>query len=173
MLNFWTLIVNWTATQTGVIILKLHVWNTHECQKIFYEAWETWRCQNKKLLRDWGSNWFLNTCLRTETFILFYHGFLLWNFAVLLDELEQLLKGIAMMKELTLRTRDYLVSFGECMSTRIFVAYLNKVGYKARQVLWIMSFILKIEHLWSHINNICVPQVFQLLWKNILGCPSG
>ncbi|PKA60250.1 Aspartokinase 1, chloroplastic [Apostasia shenzhenica] len=51
----------------------------------------------------------------------------------LLDELEQLLKGIAMMKELTLRTRDYLVSFGECMSTRIFSAYLNKIGVKARQ----------------------------------------
>ncbi|KAI4986644.1 hypothetical protein ZWY2020_019274 [Hordeum vulgare] len=50
-----------------------------------------------------------------------------------LDELEQLLKGVAMMKELTLRTRDYLVSFGECMSTRIFSAYLNKVGKKARQ----------------------------------------
>ncbi|KAK1271942.1 hypothetical protein QJS04_geneDACA020918 [Acorus gramineus] len=51
----------------------------------------------------------------------------------LLDELEQLLKGIAMMKELTLRTRDYLVSFGECLSTRIFAAYLNKIGVKARQ----------------------------------------
>ncbi|WVZ61277.1 hypothetical protein U9M48_011179 [Paspalum notatum var. saurae] len=51
----------------------------------------------------------------------------------LLDELEQLLKGVAMMKELTLRTRDYLVSFGECMSTRIFAAYLNKLGKKARQ----------------------------------------
>ncbi|CAL5079836.1 unnamed protein product [Urochloa decumbens] len=51
----------------------------------------------------------------------------------LLDELEQLLKGIAMMKELTLRTRDYLVSFGECMSTRIFAAFLNKIGVKARQ----------------------------------------
>lgn len=50
-----------------------------------------------------------------------------------LDELEQLLKGIAMMKELTLRTRDYLVSFGECMSTRLFAAYLNKIGTKARQ----------------------------------------
>ncbi|KAH9617063.1 hypothetical protein KSS87_010282 [Heliosperma pusillum] len=50
-----------------------------------------------------------------------------------LEELEQLLKGIAMMKELTSRTRDYLVSFGECMSTRIFAAYLNSRGVKARQ----------------------------------------
>ncbi|CAN6811040.1 unnamed protein product [Brassica oleracea] len=38
-----------------------------------------------------------------------------------------------MMKELTLRTRDYLVSFGECMSARLFSAYLNKIGHKARQ----------------------------------------
>ncbi|XP_038700709.1 aspartokinase 2, chloroplastic-like isoform X2 [Tripterygium wilfordii] len=50
-----------------------------------------------------------------------------------LEELGQLLKGIAMMKELTLRTKDYLVSFGECMSTRLFAAYLNKIGVKARQ----------------------------------------
>lgn len=48
-------------------------------------------------------------------------------------ELEQLLNGIALMKELTPRARDYLVSFGECMSTRIFTAYLNKLGVKARQ----------------------------------------
>ncbi|PKU75093.1 aspartokinase 2, chloroplastic [Dendrobium catenatum] len=53
--------------------------------------------------------------------------------SVLLDELEQLLKGIAMMKELTPRTRDYLVSFGECMSTRIFAEYLTQIGVKARQ----------------------------------------
>lgn len=51
-----------------------------------------------------------------------------------LEGLHQLLKGISMMKELTLRTRDYLVSFGECMSTRLFSAYLNKIGHKARQV---------------------------------------
>ncbi|PSS18248.1 Aspartokinase [Actinidia chinensis var. chinensis] len=50
-----------------------------------------------------------------------------------LEELEQLLKGIAQVKELTLRTKDYLVSFGECLSTRIFAAYLNKTGVKARQ----------------------------------------
>lgn len=50
-----------------------------------------------------------------------------------LEELEQLLKGIAMMKELTLRTKDYLVSFGECMSTRIFAAFLNQIGVNARQ----------------------------------------
>ncbi|GMP29975.1 hypothetical protein CsSME_00004855 [Camellia sinensis var. sinensis] len=53
--------------------------------------------------------------------------------STLLEELDQLLKAIAQVKELTLRTKDYLVSFGECMSTRIFAAYLNKIGVKARQ----------------------------------------
>ncbi|XP_031490839.1 aspartokinase 2, chloroplastic-like [Nymphaea colorata] len=51
----------------------------------------------------------------------------------LLEEFEQLLTGIALMKEMTPRTRDYLVSFGERISTRIFAAYLNKMGVKARQ----------------------------------------
>ena len=60
-------------------------------------------------------------------------------FAAHLEELEQLLKGIAVMKELTPRTRDYLVSFGECLSTRIFAAYLNKIGIKARQVCQLES----------------------------------
>ncbi|XP_075518816.1 aspartokinase 2, chloroplastic-like isoform X1 [Primulina tabacum] len=50
-----------------------------------------------------------------------------------LFELEQLLNGIAMIKEMTPRTKDYLVSFGECMCTRIFAAYLNRIGVKARQ----------------------------------------
>jgi aspartokinase len=54
--------------------------------------------------------------------------------AELLDELEQLLMGIALMKELTLRTKDYLVSFGERLSTRLFAAYLNRIGTYARQV---------------------------------------
>ncbi|KAL8038064.1 hypothetical protein ABFX02_11G079500 [Erythranthe guttata] len=50
-----------------------------------------------------------------------------------LEELEMLLNGIARLKELTLRTQDKLMSFGECMSTRIFAAYLNSIGTKARQ----------------------------------------
>ncbi|KAI7754117.1 hypothetical protein M8C21_014861 [Ambrosia artemisiifolia] len=50
-----------------------------------------------------------------------------------LEKLERLLNGISVLKEFTPRARDYLVSFGECMSTRIFAAYLNKIGVKARQ----------------------------------------
>jgi aspartate kinase len=50
----------------------------------------------------------------------------------LLDELKTLLTGISMLRELTRRTRDYLVSFGERMSVRMMSAYLEKSGIPAR-----------------------------------------
>ncbi|KAK3264845.1 hypothetical protein CYMTET_26453 [Cymbomonas tetramitiformis] len=43
----------------------------------------------------------------------------------LLNDLERLLLGIALMKEISPRTKDLLVSFGERMSTRIFAKYVN------------------------------------------------
>lgn len=49
----------------------------------------------------------------------------------LLEELSQLLTGISMLKELTRRTRDYLVSFGERMSVRMMAAYLENKGIPA------------------------------------------
>jgi len=50
----------------------------------------------------------------------------------LLDELKTLLTGISMLHELTRRTRDYLVSFGERMSVRMMAAYLTKLGTDAK-----------------------------------------
>ncbi|MBQ7620296.1 MAG: aspartate kinase, partial [Treponema sp.] len=47
-------------------------------------------------------------------------------FEPLMQELKQLLTGISMIKELTKRTRDYLVSFGERLSVRMMAAFLNK-----------------------------------------------
>ena len=57
----------------------------------------------------------------------------LWknDVAPLLEELESLLKGISLIKELTGRTNDYLVSFGERLSIRIAAAWLRKEGVKA------------------------------------------
>ena len=49
----------------------------------------------------------------------------------LLDELRQLLSGISLIRELTPRTRDYLVSFGERLSVRLAAAYCNAIGIKA------------------------------------------
>ena len=50
----------------------------------------------------------------------------------LLEELKTLLTGISMLRELTRRTRDYLVSFGERMSVRMMAAFLTQQGTKAQ-----------------------------------------
>ena len=61
----------------------------------------------------------------------------------LLDELAQLLTGISMLKECSPRTCDFLVSFGERLSTRVFAAYMNDVrGVPARQFdAWDVGFV--------------------------------
>jgi len=50
----------------------------------------------------------------------------------LLEELKSLLVGIYLIKELTPRTRDYLVSFGERLSVRVAAAYFRSIGIDAR-----------------------------------------
>jgi aspartate kinase len=50
----------------------------------------------------------------------------------LLEELRSLLTGIALIRELSDKTRDYLVSFGERLSVRLVAACLNAAGVKAR-----------------------------------------
>ena len=50
----------------------------------------------------------------------------------LLEELQQLVRGIALLKELSPKTSDYLVSFGERLSVRIVAAYLNSISIPAR-----------------------------------------
>jgi aspartate kinase len=50
----------------------------------------------------------------------------------LLDELSRLLSGIALIRELTPRTKDYLVSFGERLSVRIAASYLKSLNMNAR-----------------------------------------
>jgi aspartate kinase len=50
-----------------------------------------------------------------------------------LAELAVLLKGISLVKELTPRTLDYVVSFGERLSTRILAAYFTKAGIPTEQ----------------------------------------
>lgn len=49
----------------------------------------------------------------------------------LLDDLYHLLKGISLIKELTPRTMDHLLSFGERLSTRLFCSYLCQQGIAA------------------------------------------
>jgi aspartate kinase len=52
----------------------------------------------------------------------------------LLKKLEQVCTGIALMQEVTPRTRALLVSFGERMSTRIFSSYLRSLGVNSAQI---------------------------------------
>ncbi|MDR0494636.1 MAG: aspartate kinase [Treponema sp.] len=60
----------------------------------------------------------------------------------LLDELKRLLSGISLIREMTPRTRDFLVSFGERLSARIAAAYCNSLGIKAAACdAWDLGFI--------------------------------
>jgi aspartate kinase len=56
------------------------------------------------------------------------------DLASLLDNLEILLRGVSMLRELSRRNRDYLVSFGERLSVRIMAAWLCKQGIPAKAV---------------------------------------
>lgn len=83
----------------------------------------------------------------------------------LLQELKSLLTGISMLKELTKRTRDYLVSFGERLSVRMMSAYLNSIDTKAKFYdAWDAGFVSDsqfmnaelLEEVWTNI-----PAVFK------------
>jgi len=50
----------------------------------------------------------------------------------LLSRLEQLLTGVSLIRELSPRTRDFLVSFGERLSVRLISAYMNRAGIPSK-----------------------------------------
>lgn len=52
----------------------------------------------------------------------------------LLRELEKLLAGIVLLRELSPRVKDYLVSFGERLTVRLFAEYLSKSGLPSRAI---------------------------------------
>jgi aspartate kinase len=60
----------------------------------------------------------------------------------LLNELRSLLTGISLIRELTGRTKDYLVSFGERLSVRIIAAYLRSLHLDGRAMdAWEAGFL--------------------------------
>lgn len=62
--------------------------------------------------------------------------------APLLLKLENLLTGVSLVRELSLRTRDYLVSFGERLSVRVLAAWFRKEGVRAEALdAWQAGFI--------------------------------
>ena len=78
----------------------------------------------------------------------------------LLDELKQLLTGISMLKEVSKRSRDYLVSFGERMSVRMMAAYLNSQGIPAKfHDAWNVGFVSD--------SNFMSAELLDETWTNI------
>ncbi len=84
----------------------------------------------------------------------------------LLGELRTLLTGISMLREVTPRSRDYLVSFGERLSVRIMSAYLNTLPVRAEfRDAWDVGFISDsnytsadlLPETWENIRKILGP----------------
>jgi len=60
----------------------------------------------------------------------------------LMDELKRLLSGVSLIRELSPRTKDYLVSFGERLSVRIAAAYFKTAGINAKAFdAWELGFL--------------------------------
>ena len=77
-----------------------------------------------------------------------------------LAELKQLLTGISMLKEISKRSRDYLVSFGERMSVRMMAAYLNSQGIDAKFYdAWDIGFVSD--------SNYMAAELLEEVWENI------
>ncbi|MDR1637205.1 MAG: aspartate kinase [Treponema sp.] len=96
----------------------------------------------------------------------------------LLKELQSLLSGISLIRELTPRTRDYLVSFGERLSVRITAAYLRSTGIKAKAYdAWELGFVSDsgfteaklIKESWSLIPEKIIPLVREGLLPVVTG----
>ena len=84
----------------------------------------------------------------------------------LLGELRTLLTGISMMREVTPRSRDYLVSFGERLSVRLMSAYLNSINIRSEfRDGWDVGFISDsnytsadlLPETWENIRKILGP----------------
>jgi aspartate kinase len=62
--------------------------------------------------------------------------------SALMEELKRLLSGISLIKEMTPRTKDVLISFGERLSVRIVAAYCNSLEIRAAACdAWDFGFI--------------------------------
>lgn len=78
----------------------------------------------------------------------------------LLNELKTLLTGISMLKEISKRSRDYLVSFGERMSVRMMAAYLQSEGIDAKFYdAWDIGFVSD--------SNYMSAELLDETWENI------
>ncbi|KAJ8598279.1 hypothetical protein CTAYLR_006005 [Chrysophaeum taylorii] len=78
----------------------------------------------------------------------------------LLRDLESLLDGVSMVRELTPRTKDLIVSFGERMSCRVLAATLSKIGVPAVPCdAWTLGVRTKGMFGDSVVDEACYPEV--------------
>jgi len=96
----------------------------------------------------------------------------------LLDELSRLLSGIALIRELSPRTKDYLVSFGERLSVRIAAAYLKLIGMNARAFdAWDLGFISNSNYTSAELLkeswDLIPAKVLPLIKGNVLPVVTG
>jgi aspartate kinase len=96
----------------------------------------------------------------------------------LLEELQRLLAGISLIREMTPRTKDFLVSFGERLSVRIAAAYCNSIKIPAVACdAWDVGFISDsnftsaelVKESWEHIPKKILP----LLQSGVLPIVTG
>ncbi|MCL2759996.1 MAG: aspartate kinase, partial [Treponema sp.] len=97
---------------------------------------------------------------------------------ILLDELTRLLSGIALIRELTPRTKDYLVSFGERLSVRIAAAYLKSTGMNARAFdAWELGFLSDSNYTQAELLkeswDLIPAKVLQQIKGNVLPVVTG
>jgi aspartate kinase len=97
---------------------------------------------------------------------------------VLLEELRRLLSGISLIREMTARTKDYLVSFGERLSVRITAAWCNSLGIKAQACdAWDLGFISDSNYTQANLVKESwelIPQkVFPLLKAGVVPVVTG
>ena len=84
----------------------------------------------------------------------------------LLDELGSLLTGITLVKELTPRSRDYIHSFGEQLSSRIVAAAFRQAGVPARAIVaWDLGLVTDSSFGSAHPRKESFPRIRQSLAK--------
>ena len=96
----------------------------------------------------------------------------------LFDELTRLLSGIALIRELTPRTKDYLVSFGERLSVRIAASYLKSLNMNARAFdAWDLGFISDSNYTQAELLkeswDLILKKVSQQINGNVLPVVTG
>ena len=100
------------------------------------------------------------------------------DITLLLNELKRLLSGIALLRELSPRTKDYLVSFGERLSVRIAAAFLksNKMNSMAFDA-WELGFISNSNFTHAELTkeswDIIPGKILPLIKGNVLPVITG